>query len=86
MVRKKTSRRKSIGAKYSLTKALDPKHGDVCGYCGQYNCCCHSKGLGWVLLILGVIFLLKDMDIFYWWNINWWTVLLLLGGIWMIRK
>jgi hypothetical protein len=49
--------------------------------------CCHShphhccKGFAVVLLVLGILFLLKDLQVWNFWGINWWTVLFLLFGI-----
>lgn len=43
-------------------------------------------GIG--LLVLGVIFLLKDLDTWAFWGINWWTALLIwfgIGGIAMTK-
>jgi len=36
---------------------------------------------GWLLLIAGVLFLLKDIGVADWWNISWWSIVLLLAGI-----
>ena len=77
---RKTSTKRSI-----LPKAT-ASNNYTCGYCGKDSCCCHSKGIGWTLLILGVIFLIKDLGGFQWWTVNWWTVILIISGLWMIRK
>jgi len=34
-----------------------------------------------MLLALGVIFLLGDLNIWNFWGISWWTALFLLGGV-----
>ena len=36
---------------------------------------------GVVLLIVGILFLLKDVGLWNFWNLNWWTVGFLLLGI-----
>lgn len=40
--------------------------------------------LSWVVLIVGVIYLLQDLGIaggMSWWTLNWWTVLFLVIGL-----
>ena len=63
-----------------------PSQSNVCKYCGMNPCCCHSRGLGWVFLLLGVLYLIRDLGGFSWWVVNWWTALLIICGLWMIRK
>jgi hypothetical protein len=41
----------------------------------------HGKYFGIALVVLGVLFLLRDLDIWSFWNISWWTALFLLVGI-----
>jgi hypothetical protein len=36
---------------------------------------------GVLLLLFGIIFLLKDLMVWDFWGINWWTVLMLLVGL-----
>jgi len=77
-------RRSSRTNKTLMTRI--PSQSNVCKYCGTIPCCCHSKELGWVLLVLGVLYLIRDLGGFSWWIVNWWTVLLIIAGLWMIRK
>ncbi len=48
---------------------------------GAMKCGCHGPGWGLVLLILGILFLLQDLTIWSFWNLNWWTVLLIAFGL-----
>ena len=50
----------------------------LCDKCG--------KLAGVLVLALGIIFLLKDLGIWNFWNIQWWTALLLLGGLSMVTS
>ena len=44
--------------------------------------CKKCQGIcGWSMVVAGVLFLLRDLDIWDFWNIQWWTVLFLLMGI-----
>ena len=36
---------------------------------------------GWLLLIAGLLFLLKDIGLANWWNISGWSIVFLLAGI-----
>jgi len=36
---------------------------------------------GFLMLLFGVLFLLQDLSIWNFWNINWWTVAFLLMGM-----
>lgn len=36
---------------------------------------------GVLMLLAGLLFLLKDLNLAPWWNIQWWTVLFLLWGV-----
>ncbi|MBW2971538.1 hypothetical protein KY359_00750 [Candidatus Woesearchaeota archaeon] len=50
--------------------------------CEPHHCCMHPcKLLATLMIIFGVIFLLKDLGVWNFWNINWWTVLFLLFGV-----
>ncbi|MFC2133821.1 hypothetical protein ACFLTH_04330 [Bacteroidota bacterium] len=42
--------------------------------------------MAWVVLVLGVLFLLKDLGIWTFWDINWWTVVFVLAGLWKVTK
>ncbi|MFH1396226.1 MAG: hypothetical protein ABIG93_02405 [archaeon] len=37
--------------------------------------------MGLVLLVLGILFLLRDLAIWDFWNVQWWTALILLMGL-----
>ena len=43
---------------------------------------CHKckSASGWLLLIIGVLFLLNDFDIWHFWGLQWWTVMFLYAG------
>ena len=43
------------------------------------HCC--NKYVGGVLVVLGVLFLLRDLDVWNFFNISWWTVMFLGMGI-----
>ncbi len=45
----------------------------ACGKCMKIG--------GAVFLVLGVLFLLRDLGVWNFWNIQWWTVLFLLVGL-----
>ena len=45
-----------------------------------------SRNLGWLFLIIGILFLLTDLGITTFWTINWYTLLFLFIGLWMIKK
>jgi len=36
---------------------------------------------GIIFLVLGILFLLRDLNIWDFWNIQWWTALFLLAGV-----
>jgi len=44
----------------------------MCGKCGGI--------FAWLLLILGIVFLLVDLNVWSFWGIQWWTALLILFG------
>jgi hypothetical protein len=45
-------------------------------------CCDKCKKLGGaLLLILGILFLLRDLNVWNFWNIQWWTVVFVLAGL-----
>ena len=35
----------------------------------------------WIVLIIGIIYLLQDLNVWNWWPFNWWTVLFVLMGL-----
>ena len=41
---------------------------------------CHKVTAG-LLLVAGILFLLVDMGIWSFWNLSWWTVLLIIVGL-----
>lgn len=42
---------------------------------------CDSKSMGWVLLIVGILYLLTDLGTISWWPFSWYTVLFVLWGL-----
>lgn len=42
--------------------------------------------LSWVVLIVGILYLLADLGVFAWWTINWWTVMFVLMGLYKVTK
>ncbi|MFH1072831.1 MAG: hypothetical protein V1743_05365 [Nanoarchaeota archaeon] len=44
-----------------------------CKHCGGW---CAS-----IILILGILFLLRDLNVWNFWNIQWWTALFIIMGI-----
>ena len=47
---------------------------------GMCNCP-HHKTYGWILLIVGVLFLIRDFGGWAFWNIQWYTILFILIGM-----
>ncbi len=47
------------------------------GMCG----CQHHKMFGWFVLLLGVLFLVRDFGIWNFWNIQWWSIAFILIGL-----
>lgn len=45
----------------------------MCGKC--------SNASGWILLVLGVVFLLTDFGVWTFWGISWWSALLVVWGL-----
>jgi predicted ferric reductase len=39
---------------------------------------------GVVLLVLGILFLLRDLNVWNFWNIQWWTVVFIMVGLFKI--
>ncbi|MBW2996998.1 hypothetical protein KY349_01515 [Candidatus Woesearchaeota archaeon] len=53
---------------------------EACGDSG----CCPMTGCIWcglIVLALGVLFLLRDLNVWNFWNIQWWTAAFLLMGL-----
>jgi len=47
----------------------------------------HCKGTGWILLIVGILYLLTDLGAINWWPFSWYTVLfVLMGAKWAFAK
>ncbi len=40
-----------------------------------------QKVSGVLLLLLGIVFLLRDLNMFAFWNIQWWSALFILMGV-----
>jgi len=47
----------------------------------MYGCNKCIKICGWTFLVLGILFMLQDFGIWYFWNISWWTALFVVMGI-----
>lgn len=54
---------------------------EIGGMKGETCICSHHNIFGWVVLIIGVLFLLRDLNVWNFFNIQWWTVLFILIGI-----
>ena len=77
--RRRTTRRRTT-TRRSAPKALIPEpRAKTC------SCGCGSRGLGWLFIILGLLYIGYDLGAFQWWTISWWSILFLVGG-WMILK
>ncbi|MBD3354687.1 hypothetical protein GF361_01730 [Candidatus Woesearchaeota archaeon] len=44
------------------------------------------KGLAWIALIVGVLYLLQDLAVISFWNISWYTVGFILAGLYFIMN
>ncbi len=73
------AKRKSKAKKIKIAVPSQKHNGDCCGFHS-------SNSLGWILLIIGVLFLLKDLNLVKFWTINWYTLIFLFTGLWMIKK
>ncbi len=40
----------------------------------------------WIVLIIGIIYLLKDLGVWTWWPFEWYTVLFVLFGLGTVFK
>ena len=77
------AKRKKSG---SISKKMQIKSSASTSSMHNCYCCGDSKGLGWVIFIVGVLYLLTDLGWMSWWNISWWTILFLIYGLIMIKK
>ncbi len=50
---------------------------DICHIYGTRGC----KVCGWIILVIGFLFLLQDTGRWAFWNLSWYTVVFLLVGI-----
>jgi len=46
---------------------------------------CH-KATGWLFLIVGILFLLKDLNIWNFFGIEWWTAFFIIAGFVSLAK
>lgn len=48
-------------------------------------CFCHkcSAFVGMLTIVFGLLFLLRDLNVWNFWNIQWWTAVFLLAGFGM---
>ena len=76
----KRKRRRSSSKSVPKTVTASSSSGSTCMCCGA------SRGTGWLILIVGILFLLHDLGGVRWWTVNWLTILFLLSGLIMIRK
>ena len=55
---------------------------------GEVMCDCpHHKWFGWIVLVVGVLYLLQDLNVVSWLSwLNWWTALFVLLGLGMLCK
>ncbi len=64
------------------------KKKEVCstnGSCSTKSCCC-MKWAGWVMLVVGILYLLSDLGIFTWFGatFSWFTIVFLVVGLKMV--
>lgn len=87
------AKRKSKSAKRPAASSASSKMSSSSMGCSS----CHSGGCGscrcwgWILALVGVIFLLQDLGMLArWglnWPLNWWTVAaLLVGAKWLMKR
>lgn len=76
--RKRTVRRRKT-MRNTAPKVLIPEPRAKTSSCGC------SRGLGWLFIILGILYIGHDLGAFQWWTISWWSILFLIGG-WLILK
>jgi hypothetical protein len=65
---------------YALQKHYIPS--EIYALRGDIMCCDKCKKLGGgLLLVFGILFLLQNLNVWSFWNIQPWTVLFVLGGL-----
>jgi hypothetical protein len=55
----------------------------------QKDCCscgCNMQVGGWILLLVAILFLIRDLTNFAMWNIGGWTILFFIFAFWMLTK
>lgn len=75
--KKQTTTSKKVKANIAVPSQKNQSH---------YCCPPASKNLGWLFLVIGLLFLLTDLGITRFWTINWYTLLFIFIGLWMIKK
>ena len=82
------AKKRAKSSKNSTSKGMEMKmYNSDCKMCGCVPCCCgNSKSIGWIFLVLGVLYLLTDLGWMQWWTVSWWTILFLIAGFWYIKK
>ncbi len=45
-----------------------------------------NMAFGWVLLILGALYLLQDLSVIDFWTLNWYTAGFIVAGVYKILK
>jgi hypothetical protein len=56
---------------------------DMAGMCD----CSHHRWLAWIILIVGVLYLLQDTGVITWFGwLNWWTALFIVLGLGAVCK
>ena len=51
---------------------------------GNSGCMPCATWWGVIVLVVGILFLLRDLEVWDFWNIQWWTAAFMLMGIWTI--
>ena len=78
----KTRKTKSFANKIQIKSNGPNQNHNLCCLCG----CTTSRGAGWLFLILGLLYLFKDLGFFPWWTVSWWTILFLIVGYLSLKK
>lgn len=49
---------------------------------GEFIMCCKCKSTtGLIILAAGILFLLRDLGVWNFWNIQWWSIIFIVGGM-----